>query len=124
MGAKLSSRQVEESPVLVGEGGIAQTCNQAVSYTLVNGELLATSNGTVALFSTSGDVPYAPFVATYPPEAITTTFTVDNTGSLIWTNDLFFNGNALVSLMPSTYPYRMNPNSSRDIEDNIFTYFV
>ena len=59
------------------------------------------SNGTVAQFSaTTGDA-YDYFAPSTTPGDITTTFSLSNTGTLLWTSPTFFNGNALFCLLPS-----------------------
>ena len=75
---------------------------QASTLTLANNSLYLTySNGTVAQFSaTTGDT-YDYFAPSTTPGDITTTFSLSNTGTLLWTNSEFFNGNALFCLLPS-----------------------
>ena len=83
-------------------GRATSSCTQASTLTLANNQLLITySNGTVAQFSaTTGDA-YDYFAPSTTPGDITTTFSVSNTGTLLWTNTKFFDGNALFCLLPS-----------------------
>ena len=59
------------------------------------------SNGTVAQFSANTGDAYDYFAPSTTPGDITTTFSLSNTGTLLWTNPAFFNGNALFCVLPS-----------------------
>lgn len=86
----------------VGAGGVSTTsCTDAITYTLVGGQLFAQVNGTTQQFSADGVSPYAIFVPSSTPGAITTTFSLDRTGTLLWTNGTFYNGNALFCMFSS-----------------------
>ena len=83
-------------------GRATSSCAQASTLTLANNQLWMTYlNGTVAQFSaTTGDT-YDYFAPSTTPGDITTTFSLSNTGTLLWTSTEFFNGNALFCLLPS-----------------------
>ena len=70
--------------------------------TLINNQLWVTfSNGTVAQFSANTGDTYEYFAPSITPGTITTTFSLSNTGTLLWTSPQFFNGNALFCVLPS-----------------------
>ena len=70
--------------------------------TLIHSQLWVTfSNGTVAQFSANTGDTYEYFAPSTTPGDITTTFSLSNTGTLLWTSPQFFNGNALFCVLPS-----------------------
>ena len=70
--------------------------------TLIDHELWVTfSNGTVAQFSANTGDAYDYFTPSVTPGDITTTFSLSNTGTLLWTSPSFFNGNALFCVLTS-----------------------
>ncbi len=83
-------------------GRATSSCTQASVLTLDNNQLFATfSNGTVAQFSANTGDTYDYFAPSTTPGDITTTFSLSNTGTLLWTSPDFFNGNALFCVLPS-----------------------
>ena len=83
-------------------GRATSSCAQAGILTLANNQLWVTfSNGTIAQFSANTGDTYDYFTPSITPGDITTTFSLSNTGSLLWTNSNFFNGNALFCVLPS-----------------------
>ena len=83
-------------------GRATSSCAQASTLTLANNQLWVTySNGTVAQFSASTGDTYDYFAPSTTPGDITTTFSLSNTGTLLWTSPDFFNGNALFCVLPS-----------------------
>lgn len=84
------------------KGRSTASCTQASTYTLYQGQLFVQyANGTTAQFSSSTGAPYSIFAPSVTPGNIVTTFSLSNMGSLLWTNDLFFNGAALFCILPS-----------------------
>ena len=100
----------------VGASGISTTsCTDAITYTLVGGQLFAQINGTTQQFSADGVSPYQMFVPSSTTSPITTTFSIDRTGTLIWTNGAFYNGNALFCIFSSgviVVPFQQNAQPS------------
>ena len=83
-------------------GRATSSCAQASILTLANNQLWMTfSNGTVAQFSARTGDAYDYFAPSTNPGDITTTFSLSNTGTLLWTSPSFFNGNALFCVLPS-----------------------
>ena len=83
-------------------GRATSSCAQASILTLANSQLWMTySNGTVAQFSARTGDAYDYFAPSTNPGDITTTFSLSNTGTLLWTSPSFFNGNALFCVLPS-----------------------
>ena len=83
-------------------GRATSSCTQASVLTLANNQLWVTfSNGTVAQFSANTGDTYEYFAPSTTPGDITTTFSLSNTGTLLWTSPNFFNGNALFCVLPS-----------------------
>lgn len=83
-------------------GRATSSCSQASILTLANNQLWMTySNGTVAQFSARTGDAYDYFAPSTNPGDITTTFSLSNTGTLLWTSPSFFNGNALFCVLPS-----------------------
>lgn len=77
------------------DGTLTSDCENAVQYSIVDGQLLAnTSQGTVYYFSTSPGVPYAPFIPTTVPGNISTTFRITTAFTLSWRNTQFYNREA------------------------------
>ena len=58
-------------------------------------------NGTVLQYSATPGDPYDPLSPSATPGNITTTFSLSNTGNLLWNSNAFFNGGALFCLLPS-----------------------
>lgn len=103
MNSEMSSRRRRQSGSFMGYNGRAtSSCTQASVLSLSGGALSITyANGTVAQFSaTSGDA-YDYLIPSTTPGNITTTFSLSNTGNLLWTNSAFFNGGALFCVLPS-----------------------
>ena len=84
------------------KGRSTSSCSQASTYYIINGQLLVQyANATVAEFSANSGDPYTVFAPSTSPGNIVTTFSVSNSGSLLWNNDAFFNGGALFCILPS-----------------------
>ena len=80
------------APGFVGtSGSVTDSCTDAISYTLEDGQLFAVTSNSTEQFGTDPGLPYAPFAPSSTPGNITTTFTVDASGNLYWTNETFFN---------------------------------
>ena len=100
--ATSQKRRRQNSSFLGYNGRAASSCTQASVLTLSNGALSATyANGTVASFSANPGDAYDYLVPSTTPGSITTTFSLSNTGTLLWTSDSFFNGGALFCVIPS-----------------------
>ena len=101
--SRLSHNRRQAGGTYLGSNGLLTTsCANASAYSLVNGQLFATtSNGAKLQFSASTGNNYITFVPTANPGDITTTFSLTTTGILLWTNSNFFNGNALFCILPS-----------------------
>lgn len=81
-----------QTPVyLGGSGQVTNSCQNAVIYSLVNGQLFANTSSGVTQFSTNAGTTYANFTPSANPGAITTTFSVDSQNNLMWTNPSFYN---------------------------------
>lgn len=95
-------RRRQAGTFVTSNGRATSSCSEASSYSLYNGQLLVQfANGTTEQFSTSTGTSYANFSPSSTPGDITTTFSLSNSGSLLWTNNAFFNGGALFCIMPS-----------------------
>ena len=94
-------RQTGGSSYLGSNGGLTTSCTTANTYSLQNGQLFATINGTVEQYSTSAGVTYAQFLPSASVGTITTTFSLGAKGDLLWSNSAFYNGNALFCILPS-----------------------
>ena len=101
--SRLSRNRRRQAGAFVNYNGRAtSSCTQASTYTIFNGQLYVQfDNGTTEQFSTTTGTPYANFTPSTTPGDIATTFSLSNTGSLLWTNNAFFNGNALFCILPS-----------------------
>lgn len=88
-----------------GSGGSTSTCDTAVIYMLRNGQMFANSGGTASQFSCNSSDTYAAFVPSATPGSITTTFSIDNQGNLLWANESFFNSGALFCIAPDSTIY-------------------
>ena len=84
------------------QGRATSNCFQATTYTLYAGQLFAQyANGTTAQFSAfTGDLYSILEPKPYVGD-ITTTFSLSSVGSLLWNNDVFFNGAATFCILPS-----------------------
>ncbi|KAL2043931.1 hypothetical protein N7G274_003451 [Stereocaulon virgatum] len=83
-------------------GRTTSSCAQASTLSLNNGQLFVTfANGTVAQYSANAGDPYDVLMPSTTPGAYTTTFSLSNTGTLLWTNPNFYNGGALFCVLPS-----------------------
>ncbi|MCJ1236531.1 hypothetical protein MMC14_004512 [Varicellaria rhodocarpa] len=96
---KLRRRQA--GTYLGTNGQLTSSCSAANTYSLINGQLFVTTNGTTAQYSSSPGTGYELFVPSTTPGSITTTFSIGVTGALLWTSSTFFNGNALFCILPS-----------------------
>ena len=99
----ISHRRRRQAGALVGYRGRAtSSCAQAITLSLSGSQLFATfSNGTVAQYSANSGDAYASFVPSTTPSSVTTTSSLSNTGTLLWTYDAFFNGGALSCVQSS-----------------------
>ena len=98
---ELSHRRRQTGSYLGTNGELTSSCAAANTYSLINGQLFVTSNGTTQQYSSSPGTPYELFVPSTSNGSITTTFSLGITGSLLWTSTAFFNGNALFCILPS-----------------------
>lgn len=98
-----SRKRRRQSGSYVGYNGRATSaCTQASTLTLVSGQLFVTyANGTVAQYSANSNDPYDYLVPSTTPGNVTTTFSVSNTGTLIWNNDYFYDSAATFCVLPS-----------------------
>ena len=101
--SRVSRHRRQAGGTYLGSNGLLTTsCQNASAYSLVSGQLFATTyDGTKLQFSASTGNNYITFVPTANPGDITTTFSLTTTGILLWTNPNFFNGNALFCILPS-----------------------
>lgn len=77
-----------------GNGEMTNDCTAAPVYSIKDGVLTSTVNGTVYTYSTSPGVPYAQFIPNTIPGSITTTFALGPGGVLNWLHEGFHNGQA------------------------------
>lgn len=85
-----------------GNAQVSSSCSPAITYSLVNGQLLQTSGGTTRPFSVNnpaGSIPFTPLasVGQYTGE-----FSLSDEGALIWSNDAFPTGGAQFCSMGGT----------------------
>jgi len=99
----LSEKRRRQSGPFVGYNGRATSAwTQASTLTLQNGQLFLTyANGTVAQFSASSNNAYDYFLPSVNPGNITTTFSLSNTGTLLWNNVNFYNDAGPFCVLPS-----------------------
>ena len=99
----LSPKRRRQAGSFVGYNGRTTTsCTQASVLTIYNGQLfISYANGTVAQFSANTGDAYDNFVPSTSPGSVTTTFSLSQSGTLLWDSPSFFNGNALFCLLPS-----------------------
>lgn len=84
------------------QGRATSNCFEATTYTLYAGQLFAQyANGTIAQFSAFSGEVYTILEPKTTVGDITTTFSQDSKGSLLWTNDAFYNGAARFCIVPS-----------------------
>ena len=97
-----SKRRRQAGSFMSYTGRTTSSCTQASMLTLANDQLWVTfSNGTISQFSANIGETYKYFAPSPTPGDITTTFSLSNTGTLLWTSPQFFNGNALFCVLPS-----------------------
>lgn len=97
-----SKRRRQAGAFISYNGRSTSSCAEAGVLSLTNNQLLMTfANGTVAQFSGNTGDAYDYFAPSTTPGNITTTFSLSNTGTLLWTNSAFYNGNALFCVLPS-----------------------
>ncbi|KAK0513497.1 hypothetical protein JMJ35_004483 [Cladonia borealis] len=99
----LSPKRRRQAGSFVGYNGRTTTsCTQASVLTIYNGQLfISYANGTVAQFSANAGDAYDNFIPSTTPGSVTTTFSLSQSGTLLWNSPSFFNGNALFCLLPS-----------------------
>ena len=99
----LNPKRRRQAGSFMGYNGRATSaCSQASFLTLSNGQLFVHfANGTVAQYSAHSGDAYDYLIPSTSLGDITTTFSLSNTGTLLWTSDSFFNGGALFCLLPS-----------------------
>ena len=73
------------------QGQATSSCSNAIIYNLVNGQLFANSSTTNTQFGTNSATSYANFTPSANPGAITSTFSVDQSNNLMWSNPAFYN---------------------------------
>lgn len=81
-------------------GQATNTCQDAIVYNLVNGQLFANTTTSATQFGTSSSVPYANFTPSANPGDITTVFSVDSENNLLWGNTAFYNNAARFCVLP------------------------
>jgi hypothetical protein len=94
MGQKHNQKRQSGSYYVSANGTITNDCTTSPIYTISNGQLTATINGVVYIYSTSTSVSFAPLIPSTVPGTITTTFTLGGNQVLSWQNSAFFNGQA------------------------------
>lgn len=99
----LSPKRRRQAGSFVGYNGRTTTsCTQASVLTIYNGQLfISYANGTIAQFSANAGDAYDNFIPSTTPGSVTTTFSLSQSGTLLWNSPSFFNGNALFCLLPS-----------------------
>lgn len=99
----ISARRRRQAGSFMGYNGRAtSSCAQASVLSLSNGVLSITyANGTIAQFSANSGDAFDYLIPSTTAGNITTTFSLSNTGTLLWTNSAFFNGGALFCVLPS-----------------------
>ena len=99
----LSPKRRRQAGSFVGYNGRTTTsCTQASVLTIYNGQLfISYANGTVAQFSANAGDAYDNFIPSTTPGNVTTTFSLSQSGTLLWNSPSFFNGNGLFCLLPS-----------------------
>ena len=85
---------------LMGSGQATDSCEGAVVYSLVNGQLFANSSSGSQQFSTDPGIQYANFAPSSAPGSLTNTFSVDGQNNLLWSNANFYNNQARWCIMP------------------------
>ena len=97
-----SMKRRRQSGSFTGYNGRATSaCSQASTLILINGQLFLTyANGTVAQYSANSNDNYVPLIPSTNPGNVTTTFSLSNTGTLLWNNDYFFQRRRLVLRAP------------------------
>jgi hypothetical protein len=73
------------------DGQATNTCQDAVVYNLVNGQLFANTTTSATQFGTSSGASYSNFTPSANPGDITTVFSVDSQNNLLWENTAFYN---------------------------------
>ena len=101
--SKLARNRRRQAGTFVSYNGRAtSSCSQASTYSLYNGQLFVQSaDGSTQQFGTTSGTLFANFTSSATPGDLNTTFSLSNTGSLLWTNNAFFNGGALFCILPS-----------------------
>lgn len=94
---RLNRRQ---NTAYIGQGQAVNSCNNAIVYTLVNGQLWANSSTSSLQFGMTPGTPYANFTASANPGNVTTTFSVDSSNNLMWNNIAFYDDFARFCAMP------------------------
>jgi hypothetical protein len=113
----------QSSTYLGGSGQVTSSCQDAIVYNLINGQLFANSSGSsTTQFGTSysaGDEPaYANFTPSANPGNITTAFSVDSQNNLMWTNATFYNNMARFCVLSDNTIVAVFGNPSVDAPDD------
>ena len=83
-------------------GRATSACAQASFLSLANGQLFVQfANGTIAQYSAKSGDAFDYLIPSTILGDVTTTFSLSNTGTLLWTSNSFFNGGALFCVLPS-----------------------
>ncbi|OAG34892.1 hypothetical protein AYO21_10942 [Fonsecaea monophora] len=93
-------RKRQGNVFLGGTGQATDSCQNAVVYNLVNGQLFANSSAGALQFGTTSGTTYANFTASASPGDITTAFSVDTQNNLMWSNAAFYNNRARFCVLP------------------------
>lgn len=89
MNKRLRKRQ---TPVyLGGSGQVTNSCQNAVVYNLLNGQLFANTSSSATQYGTTSGTTYANFTPSANPGEITSTFSVDSQNNLLWSHPDFYN---------------------------------
>jgi hypothetical protein len=95
-------RRQQNSVYLGDSGQTTSSCQSAVVYSLVNGQLFANSTTGSLQFGTSTGTTYANFTPSANPGDITTSFAVDSQNNLLWSNPAFYSNFARFCVMTDT----------------------
>jgi hypothetical protein len=92
-GRVLRKRQ-SSSGFVSSNGQGTNSCQDAVVYSFVNGQLFANTTTSATQFGACSGVPYANFTHSANPGDITTVFSMDSQNNLLWGNTAFYNNAA------------------------------
>lgn len=102
---KIHGKRQSGATYVSANGTVTNDCTTAPIYTITNGVLTATVNGTVYTYSTSPGVAYEMFAPSTISGPINTTFTLGSSAVLTWMNPAFYNGEASFCVMQNGSVY-------------------